>query len=102
MTHPLPVALGLLCAASAVAAEAYPQEVAEFIERRELCEHFRQEPWPEGASAEDRERRAFIAAQFERYCSGSDGALEALKNKYGKDRAVVERLEEYEPDIEAR
>jgi hypothetical protein len=37
-----------------------------------LCEHFRQEPWPEGASDEGRERRAFLARQLERFCGGSD------------------------------
>ena len=102
MTHRWAAALCVLCATSSSAAQVYPPEVAEFLERRELCEHFRQEPWPEGASAGDEERRAFIAAQFERYCSGTDGALEALKRKYGNDRSVLERLDAYEPDIEAK
>jgi hypothetical protein len=54
MTQPVPAVLGLLLAASpSWAAESYPQDVAEYIERRETCEHFREEPWPEGSSAED-------------------------------------------------
>jgi len=95
-------ALGLLFTASAIAAEAYPRDVAEFVERREACEHFREEPWPEGSSIGDRERREFIAGQFERFCRGSDRAIHELKKKYQDDRAVIERLERYEPNIEGR
>lgn len=98
--RPAPVVFGLLLSGSALAAEAYPQEVATYIERRELCEHFRQEPWPEGASAEDRQRREFIASQWDRYCRGSDQALRELKRKYKANQAVMDRLESYETDIE--
>jgi hypothetical protein len=102
MLNLAPVILGLLFAASSLAAEGYPQEVADYIERREACEHFRQEPWPEGSSAKDRERRAFIVARFKRYCTGIDRANRALKEKFQNDKAVMERLEKYDADIEGR
>ncbi|MGH8354225.1 MAG: hypothetical protein ACRERY_11970 [Pseudomonas sp.] len=102
MTNPASAVFGFLFAASLFAAENLPHEVADFIERREVCEHFRQEPWPEGASVEDTERRAFIAGQFERFCRGSDNAIQELKKKYENDRAVMERLGQYEPNIEGK
>lgn len=100
MLNQAPLILGLLFAAPSWAAETYPQEVAEYVERRELCEHFRQEPWPEGSSEADRARRAFIAAGFKRHCTGADQAIRALRQKYRGDRTVMDRLEKYEADIE--
>ena len=94
--------IGVLFAEASLAAEAYPLDVAQFIERRELCEHFRQEPWPEGESVEEMKRREFIASQFERYCKGSDQAIRDLKKKYANNRAVTNRLEKYEINIEVK
>jgi hypothetical protein len=54
MTNQLPVVIGLLLAGTSLATEGYPQEAAEYIERREICEHFRQEPWPERCKADSR------------------------------------------------
>lgn len=85
-----------------LAAKGSPPEVVRYIEHREFCEHFRSEPWPEGASIADKERREFLAQQFGRYCKGSDAGLRELKRKYKGDRSVIERLEKYEPDIESR
>lgn len=96
------VVFGLLWAGAPSAAEGVPRDVAEYVARREVCEHFRQEPWPEGSSAEDKDRREFIARQLAGACSGADRALRELKEKYGKDRAVMDRLNAYEPDIEGR
>lgn len=96
------IAISLLLAGGAIAAEVYPQEVSEYIERREVCEHFRAEPWPEGASSDERERRDFIAAQLLHYCKGSDKALRELIAKYRDSRVVMDRLERYEADIEGK
>lgn len=102
MTKQLSVVLSLLLAGASLATELYPQEVSEYIERREACDHFRGEPWPEGASNEERERRDFIAAQLKRYCKGSDQAIRALKAKYKNNRVVIDRLEKYEADTEGK
>ncbi|AKU13309.1 hypothetical protein AzCIB_3416 [Azoarcus sp. CIB] len=102
MTKQLFVAISVLLSGAALATEIYPQEVSEYIERREVCEHFRAEPWPEGDSSEERERRDFIAAQLHQHCMGSDKALRELIAKYRDSRVVMDRLERYEADIEGK
>lgn len=94
--------LGILWTGASLAEEAYPQEVSDYIAKREICEHFRQEPWPEGSSSEERERREFIAAQFERYCGGTDQAIRKLKTRYKDNKSVIKALEKYESDIEGK
>lgn len=95
------VVVGYLLAGSLLAAEAYPLDVAKYIERREVCEHFRQEPWPEGTSLDEKERRKFLAAQLDRYCTNSDRLLRELKGRYKDNQSVLNRLKEYEATIEA-
>jgi hypothetical protein len=102
MTYQWLVVLGVLCPTALLAEESYPLEVSDYIERREVCEHFRQEPWPEGSSTEDKGRREFIAAQSDRYCKGTDQAIRELKRKYKNDKSVIKRLEKYETDIEGK
>lgn len=92
----------LLLPGISVAETTLPSEVADYIEHRKLCEHFRQEPWPEGTTSEDKERRDFLAGQQHRYCSGTDRAIQKLKRKYKKDAAVTRELNNYEYPIESR
>jgi hypothetical protein len=67
---------GFVLAAACLATGGCSQQLAPCIQqRRELCEHFRAEPWPEGQSVEDKERRAFIAGQLDRYCKDTRQAL---------------------------
>lgn len=93
-------AISLLLTGAAFATGGYPQDVSGYIERREVCDHFRAEPWPEGETSDERERRDFISAQLRHHCKGSDQALRYLKAKYRDNPAVLKRLEEYEADIE--
>ncbi|NMF95995.1 hypothetical protein GPA27_01105 [Aromatoleum toluolicum] len=104
MKHDETISCGDQCpfGRSALASEIFPTEVSEYIGRRDACEHFRAEPWPEGASSEELERRDFIAAQLLHYCKGSDQALRDLKAKYRGNRVVMDRLERYEADIEGK
>lgn len=102
MIRQLFVAISLLSARAALATEIYPQDVSEYIARRDVCEHFRAEPWPEGETREERERRDFVAAQLRHYCKGSDLALRELKAKYRDKRVVMDGLERYEGDIEGK
>ncbi|MBD5804074.1 hypothetical protein AZOA_35170 [Azoarcus sp. Aa7] len=102
MRKQLIAALSVLLSGAALATENYPQDVAGYIARREICDHFRSEPWPEGGSSEERERRDFIAAQLHQYCKGSDQALRELKARYGDNRMVMDRLEKYEAEIEVK
>jgi len=60
---------------------AYPDDIEEFIDRREICDHYRgEEPY-------DVERPKFLAEQINKTCSGTDEELRELKNKY-KDNKV--------------
>lgn len=92
----------LLIAITAFAGDPLPHDVERFIERREVCEHFRGEPWPEGSTREDAERRSFVARELEKHCAGSDAQLAALRRKYRNDKTVIRTLEPYEDVIEAK
>ena len=72
-----------------------PPEVRSYIEDRELCEDFRQEPF-EGRTPEQVERRQFLQQSIEIHCADTDRRLAALKKRYAHDRAVMSRLEHYE------
>jgi hypothetical protein len=74
---------------------AVPVDVAEFKDRRDLCDHFRgEEPY-------DEERRKFLAENVRTYCTGTDRELALLKTKYKDNIAVVRILGLYEEHIEA-
>jgi hypothetical protein len=75
-------------------------EVRAFIDQRDSCDHFRGEPWPEGDSPYDLERRRELAAAMKTACGGSDAHLRALRAKYRDDAIVVAALAAYEDDIE--
>ena len=83
-----------------VSAAAVPDEVAAYVEEREHCEHFGQEPI-EGKSSEQIERREFIRQSIEIYCAGTDRRLAALKLRYSDDQAAMSLLEKYERSSEA-
>jgi len=91
----------LLVAALVARAEGspYPEEVKAFIAEREICDHFRGEPF-EGSSPEQIERRTFIVDSLDIYCSGTDKRLAALKRRYKSNRAVMKQLDQYEERIE--
>lgn len=74
------------------AAEQVPSDVAEFLRRTELCAHFRQEPWPEGKSAADTERRGFIVNQIEEFCTDLPEAKRNLRDKYLDHPSVISEL----------
>lgn len=71
-----------------------PRDVAQFKERRDLCDHFRgEEPY-------DQERRKFLEENLDKYCRGTDKALRALKIKYNKNKAAMKVLKQYDEKIE--
>ena len=93
----LVVLLAISGVAQAADTSALPPEVKSYIEDRELCEHFRQEPF-EGSTPEPEqvERREFLQESVEIHCAGTDRRLAALKKRYIGNRAVLSRLENYE------
>lgn len=90
-TRPLLTLVPILLAPTLAAAEV-PHDVAEFLQRAELCTHFRQEPWPEGQSAEESERRKFIVKQIEEFCTGLPEANRKLRDKHLREPAVINKL----------
>lgn len=93
------LSLSLLAQSWALAAEpqqALPPDVARFIERRDLCDHFRgEEPY-------DAERREFLEKRMRQYCTGTDAQLAALKKKYKNRSRVGTKLNGYEETIEGQ
>jgi hypothetical protein len=92
------VVIAILCALTsraAGAADSLPPDVAKFAERRDICDHFRGEPF-EGDAA----RRAFVFSQANAYCAATDKELARLRRKYSGDRRVLGRLDAYESCIE--
>lgn len=77
-----------------------PADVRAFVADRELCDHFRGEPWPEGDSDADRERRRHLVDGARRECAGSDRRLAALKSRYAGNPSVMLLLSRYDERIE--
>lgn len=89
----------LTLATPADAGSHLPPEVQEFIANRDLCDHFRGEPF-EGNSPEQIKRREFVFQSIEIYCPGTDRRLAALKKRYKNDSGAMKRLSEYEEKSE--
>ena len=90
----VPLILVSMIVTPVLAAEDVVKDVVEFLKRGELCEHFRQEPWPEGGSEEEKDRREFITKQIEEFCTGLTDAGLNLRQKYHGNPSVIEKLEE--------
>ena len=77
----------------------FPPEVKKFIVHRDVCDHFRGEPY-EGNSPEQIERREFIIQSIEIYCPGTDRQLAALKKRYKNNSEAIKHLTRYEETVE--
>lgn len=81
-------------AVAASAGDSPPADVRAFIERRDLCDHFR------GEDPYDEERRLFLERNLNEFCTGSDRQLAELKQKYLGNEHVESALSGYEENIE--
>ncbi len=77
--------------------ESIPREVRHFIEKREVCDHFRGEV----ADTNDKKRQKEIQSNIKKLCAGTDRQLNTLLKKYKGKAYIIERLSEFEPDIDA-
>jgi len=69
-------------------------DIAQFTERREMCEHFiGEEPY-------DEERRAYLNKTIDETCTGTDRELAALKAKYADNPEITAKLSAYDDKIE--
>ena len=74
--------------------DGFPKDVATFVEKRDLCDHFRgEEPF-------DEERRKFLYKNMKELCTGTDRQLAELKKKYQGNSTVMKKLSTYEVNIE--
>lgn len=72
-----------------------PPDVLKFIERREMCDHFRGEmPGDRSERAED------VNHELSRYCTGTDRELAALREKYAHQAETVKRLSAFDDCVE--
>ena len=73
-----------------------PDEVTQFIKRRNSCDHFR------GEMPGDRSDRAKeVHKELKHYCTGSDHELFRLRMKYSSDTSALQLLSAYEDCIES-
>jgi hypothetical protein len=73
-----------------------PSDVVKYIDKRDLCDHFRGEiPDPS-----DKTRMEQVNKAIDQYCSGTDAKLASLKAKYKDSKTVQDALSEYDPHIE--
>jgi hypothetical protein len=71
-----------------------PDDVIKYLQRRNICEHWRgEEPY-------DEERRKYIDEAWNSSCPGSDKGLALLKEKYKNNQVVLKTLKNYEDKIE--
>lgn len=94
------VALGVCVLAVSIAVfaqGALPGDVEKFIAKREGCDHMRGEI-PDPA---EKQRMKEVNREIQKLCKGTDQRLARLKKKYAADQAVMNRLHEFEPVIEA-
>jgi hypothetical protein len=86
--------LGLAPATVLAEEPALPRDVADFLARREECDHWRGEPpW-------DPARAAQIDWNGCQACSGTDRNLARLKRKYARNAQVMTELKPLTPKIE--
>ena len=90
------IGLATISSGFATGVPDYPSDVEEFIDRREICDHFRgEEPY-------DADRAKFLADQIKETCSGTDKELRNLKQRYADDDTIMQILNRFEEEIESR
>ena len=72
-----------------------PQDVKEFIERRDRCDQWRAE------DMSDPERASFLINKMLQDCMGTDFELKNLRSKYKDNAEIIEILSKYEDNIES-
>jgi hypothetical protein len=89
------IGLALMSNSFATGIPDYPFDVEEFIDRREICDHFRgEEPY-------DADRAKFLTEQIMETCTGTDNELQKLKQKYKDNDDILQLLNGFEEEIES-
>ena len=74
----------------------YPDDIARFLERRALCNHFR------GEEAYDDQRANFLTRQIDETCTGTDAELRMLTDRYQSEKDFLKLLFEFEERVETK
>ncbi|OAM52809.1 hypothetical protein A7981_05045 [Methylovorus sp. MM2] len=86
----------LFVCVSALAADALPRDVSNFLKLRESCDHWR------GEDGYDEERQADINWSICQACPGTDAKLAKLKHKYKNQENILAKLNALELEIEPK
>lgn len=73
-----------------------PSDVVKYIDKRDLCDHFRGEI----PDTPDKIRMEQVNKAIDQYCIGTDAKLASLKAKYKGNKTVQNALSEYDSHIE--
>lgn len=71
-----------------------PQDVKEFIERRDRCDQWRKEDLSNPETASD------LINKMMKDCHGTDFELKNLRRKYADNAEIIETLSKYEDNVE--
>ncbi|MBU1482031.1 MAG: hypothetical protein KKH12_10195 [Gammaproteobacteria bacterium] len=73
-------------------------DVDRFVDRRDRCDHMAGEiPDPPNP-----ERMKEVIDGIDKYCTGTDAELAALKLRYANNPAIMDKLNQYEPHVERK
>jgi hypothetical protein len=88
-------AVSILCSC---ATQQDTSDVDRFVDRRDICDHLAGEiPDPPNP-----ERMKEVIDGANKYCSGTDAELAALKVRYANDPVIMDKLNQYEPHVERK
>ena len=97
MTTHFSVAAVLLFALTQAACgpEKIPNDIRQFVQQRDLCDHLRGEIPDQG------DEQSQVIDDINQQCRGTDAELQRLKLKYTHNTLFEHLLNQYEPDIES-
>lgn len=86
------ISIMLVISQGIYAGEKYPQDVSQFIEKRDQCDYLSGEI--SGEPEIDNARN--LNEQLDKYCKGTDQLLTTLKLKYKENKSILKKLDTYE------
>lgn len=85
----------LALAQAAYGQDQHPNDIREFVQQRDLCDHLRGEIPDQG------DEQSQVIDDINQQCRGTDAELQRLKLKYTHNTTFEHLLNQYEPDIES-
>ncbi|MBD8557326.1 hypothetical protein HBO18_26725 [Pseudomonas lactis] len=85
----------LALAQAAYGQDQHPNDIREFVQQRDLCDHLRGEIPDQG------DEQSQVIDDINQQCRGTDAELQRLKLKYTHNTLFEHLLNQYEPDIES-